>query len=64
MVTFITLIVLFVLNVYVDNPEVIIMDGITMGTYKELPEAHFQDDEDQQYSQIPQNARLFIATMN
>ena len=46
-----------------DNPDVIIMDGITMGTCKELPEEHFQFDEDQQYSQIPQNARLFIATI-
>ncbi|KAI6650153.1 hypothetical protein LOD99_6070 [Oopsacas minuta] len=45
-----------------DNPDVIIMDGITMRTCKESPQAHFQFDDDQQHPQIPQSARLFIAT--
>ena len=32
-----------------DKPEVIIMDGVTMGTCKQLPEAFFEYDERHQY---------------
>ena len=44
-----------------DNPEVIIMDGVTMGTSKEVPETDYQYDENQQYSPIPLTERLFVA---
>ena len=43
-----------------DKPDVIIMDGIAMGTTKPIPELRPQVDETQQYSLVPFSERSFI----
>ena len=43
-----------------DNPDVIIMDGIMMGTVKNIPEYFNQYDEGQIYEPIPISERVFI----
>ena len=43
-----------------DRPEVIIIDGIAMGTTKPIPELHPQVDETQHYSLVPFSERSFI----
>ena len=44
-----------------DSPEVIILDGITMGTSKEIPDSSPEFDENQFYSPIALRDRLFIS---
>ncbi|KAI6648338.1 hypothetical protein LOD99_12147 [Oopsacas minuta] len=43
-----------------DHPDVIILDGIAMGTMKSVPEVDAKFDEDQQYPMIPFSDRVFI----
>ena len=42
------------------NPEVVIMDGITLGTLKHIPETPRLIDEFQKFSIIPTSNRVFI----
>ena len=43
-----------------DHPDVIIIDGIAMGTMKTVPEVAAKFDQDQQYPMIPFSDRVFI----
>ncbi|KAI6659971.1 hypothetical protein LOD99_14312 [Oopsacas minuta] len=43
-----------------NHPDVIILDGIAMGTMKSVPEVDAKFDQDQQYPMIPFSDRVFI----
>ena len=43
-----------------DNPEVIILDGITLGTLKRIPEIPHKTDENQRFNLIPFSDRVLI----
>ena len=43
-----------------DNPEVVILDGITLGTLKQIPEIPHITDENQRFKLIPFSERVFI----
>ena len=44
-----------------ENPEVIIMDGITLGTLKHIPEISHQVDKEQHFNLVPTSERVFIS---
>ena len=43
-----------------ETPEFLILDGITMGTIKELPDYTQEFDEGQRYALVPMSVRVFI----
>lgn len=43
-----------------ETPEFLILDGITMGTLKELPDYTQEFDEGQRYALVPMSVRVFI----
>ena len=44
-----------------ENPEVIIMDGVTLGTLKHIPEISHSKDKEQHFNLIPTTDRVFIS---
>ena len=44
-----------------DNPEVVIMDGVTLGTLKHIPEISHSKDKEQHFNLIPTSDRVFIS---
>ncbi|KAI6647838.1 hypothetical protein LOD99_8425 [Oopsacas minuta] len=46
-----------------DSPDVVIFDGITLGTMKDIPSSSIQIDEDQQLLPISQGLRMFIPSI-
>ena len=48
-----------------DNPETLILDGITMGTIRELPnKSNYDFDEHQKYNLVPMSKRVYISNLN
>ena len=43
-----------------DNPEVIILDGITLGTLKRIPEIPHKTDENLRFNLIPFSDRVLV----
>ena len=43
-----------------ENPEVIIMDGITLETLKHIPEISHQVDKEQHFNPVPTSVYLFL----
>ena len=50
----------FTCTVCKDNPDVVILDGITLGTSRDIPQAHFDYDENLQFLPIPLSQRVFV----
>ena len=42
-----------------NSPETLVLDGITMGTVKELPESSHDCDENQKYTLVPISKSVF-----
>ena len=47
-----------------DSPETLVLDGVIMGTVKELPESSHDCDENQKYTIVPISKRVFISKLN
>ena len=50
----------FTCSICKDNPDVVVFDGVTLGTIKNIPPAIIHIDTDQKLKCVPQSARLFI----
>ena len=51
----------FTCSICKDNPEIIVLDGITLGTLKDVPKISHKIDEVQQFNLIPTSERVFIS---